>query len=220
MFGVDLGTDDADVWDSCGESFLSPESVDRVQERAKDLGLWGLASKGKIVKSGNSLVVRIPAPLARYLKMKSGQDVLGAPDRAHRLLLELAERLSPSLPPAPPSAVLPRGTRATSRRALWAMVPTADGSPRAGRGLPVASRVGGAARALPDLGVRTRGASFATDSIPPGIASARFFRRSSRASPSVPQAGSSFTRAEYPPASRSRSIQAVNDARETGHRVP
>ena len=90
MFGVDLGTFDAEVCGSCGEAFLSAESVDKIQEKAKKLGLWGLTAKVKIVRSGNSLVVRIPSPLARYLKMKSGQEVLVAPDRARRLILELA----------------------------------------------------------------------------------------------------------------------------------
>lgn len=60
-----------------------------MEARAKERGLWGLAAKVKIVKSGNSIVVRIPAALARYLKMKTGQDVLVSPDRANRLILEL-----------------------------------------------------------------------------------------------------------------------------------
>ena len=90
MFGVDLGEYDAEVCDRCGEVFFTSESVDRIEARAKELGLWGLASKVKIARSGNSLVVRIPSPLARYLKMKSGQEVIIAPERAHRLVLELA----------------------------------------------------------------------------------------------------------------------------------
>ena len=90
MFGVDLGEYDAEVCSSCGKSFLGSEAMDKLEARAKELGLWGLASKVKIARSGNSLVVRIPAPLARYLKMKSGQEVLIAPDQANRLVLEVA----------------------------------------------------------------------------------------------------------------------------------
>ena len=90
MFGVALGTCDGEVCDNCGESFLSSKSMERVEARAKELGLWGLASKVKVVRSGNSLVVRIPSPLARYLKIKSGQEVLVAPDKERRLVLELA----------------------------------------------------------------------------------------------------------------------------------
>lgn len=90
MFGVDLGTYDAEVCDECGEVFFTSESVDKIEKRAKALGLWGLASKVRVARSGNSLVVRIPSPLARYLDIRSGQEVLVAPDKKHALVLDLA----------------------------------------------------------------------------------------------------------------------------------
>jgi YgiT-type zinc finger domain-containing protein len=90
MFGVDLGEYDAELCPSCGESFLTGASMEALELRAKELGLWGLAAKVKVVKSGNSLVVRIPAPLARHLKLVSGQEILVAPERRNRLVLELA----------------------------------------------------------------------------------------------------------------------------------
>lgn len=90
MFGVDLGTYDGEVCDSCGENFLGSTAMDAIEGRAKELGIWGLGTKVKVVRSGNSLVVRIPAPLARYLKIKSGQDVMVSPDTRKRLVLELA----------------------------------------------------------------------------------------------------------------------------------
>jgi YgiT-type zinc finger domain-containing protein len=90
MFGVELGTYEAEVCTRCGETFLTGASVDRLERRAKELGLWGLASKVKVARSGNSLVVRIPSRLARYLELKSGQEVMVSPEKAHRLILELA----------------------------------------------------------------------------------------------------------------------------------
>lgn len=90
MFGVDLGTYEGEVCDRCGETFLGSKAMDAIEARAKELGLWGLGTKVKVVRSGNSLVVRIPAPLARYLKIKSGQDVIVTPDKQKRLVLELA----------------------------------------------------------------------------------------------------------------------------------
>ncbi len=73
MFGVDLGTYDGEICDRCGESFLGASAMRQVEERAKEVGICGLASKVKIARSGNSLVVRIPSPLARRLKLKNGQ---------------------------------------------------------------------------------------------------------------------------------------------------
>jgi len=90
MFGVDLGTYDGEVCDECGESFLGSEAMKAIEERAKELGLWGLGTKVKVVRSGNSLVVRIPAPLARRLKIKAGQEVMVSPNKDKGLVLELA----------------------------------------------------------------------------------------------------------------------------------
>lgn len=90
MFGVTIGTFEAGVCDRCREAFFTSESVDQIEIRSRELGLWGLASKVKLARSGNSLVVRIPSPLARYLKLRSGQEVMLAPDQRHRLVLDLA----------------------------------------------------------------------------------------------------------------------------------
>jgi antitoxin component of MazEF toxin-antitoxin module len=90
LFGVSRGDYPSDISDRCGESFLSSERMQQVEARAKEPGLRGLASKVIFPRSGNSLVVRIPSQLARYLKLKSGQAVLVSPEKENRLLLELA----------------------------------------------------------------------------------------------------------------------------------
>jgi hypothetical protein len=90
MFGVELGAYPGEACAFCGETFLSTESMRAIEGRARELGLWGLASKVKIARSGNSLVVRIPAKLARYLKLKTGQEVMVSPEKENRLVLELA----------------------------------------------------------------------------------------------------------------------------------
>src|SRR5207244_13121799 len=79
MFGVDLGEYPAEICDSCGESFVDSEAMKKIETRAKAIGLWGLAKKVSIGKSGNSLVVRIPADLARFLQLKGGEDALVPP---------------------------------------------------------------------------------------------------------------------------------------------
>ena len=45
MFGAVLGSFGAEVCDRCGEVFFTADSVDQIEARAKELGLWGLASK-------------------------------------------------------------------------------------------------------------------------------------------------------------------------------
>jgi len=89
MFGFDLGTYPAEVCDGCGEHFIDLEEFKRTESRAKKLGLWGLAKKVSIAKSGNSLVVRIPAGLARFLGLKGGEDALVRPEGREKIVVEL-----------------------------------------------------------------------------------------------------------------------------------
>lgn len=89
MFGVDLGEYPAEICDSCGESFVDQKAMRKMEARAKELGLWGLAKKVSIAKSGNSLVVRIPAGLARFLQLKGGEDALVRPEGREKIVVEL-----------------------------------------------------------------------------------------------------------------------------------
>ncbi len=89
MFGFDLGTYRAEICDACGEHFVDLKDMERMEERAKGLGLWGLAKKVTIAKSGNSLVVRIPAELARFLRIKGGEDALVRPEGREKIVVEL-----------------------------------------------------------------------------------------------------------------------------------
>ncbi len=88
LFGIDLGTYQGMVCDNCEECFLDGRTMDRMESRAKELGLWGLASRVRIARSGNSPVIRVPASLAKYLNMKKGQEVFLSPEKKRRLGLE------------------------------------------------------------------------------------------------------------------------------------
>ncbi len=89
MFGIDLGSYPADLCDACGGSFVDDTTMARIEARAKELGLWGLAKKVTLAKSGNSLVVRIPAELARFLKIKGGEEALVRPEDREQIVVEL-----------------------------------------------------------------------------------------------------------------------------------
>src|SRR5213594_1423626 len=93
VFGVELGEYPAEICGACGESFVDGPAMRKLEARAKELGLWGLAKKVSIVKSGNSLVVRIPAELARFLKLKGGEDALVRPEGREKIVVELSETL-------------------------------------------------------------------------------------------------------------------------------
>ena len=90
MFGVSLGRYDAEVCDGCGESFLDESAMEKMEAKAKELGVWGLGKRIKVVKSGNSLSVRIPAKIAEYLDLAEGENVFLYPDGKNRIVVEVA----------------------------------------------------------------------------------------------------------------------------------
>jgi YgiT-type zinc finger domain-containing protein len=89
MFGISLGRYTAEVCVKCGESFLDEDSMKKIEAKAKELGIWGLAKNIKIVKTGNSLSVRIPAKIARFLGLHEGEDVLLYPEGKDKIIVEV-----------------------------------------------------------------------------------------------------------------------------------
>ena len=89
MFGISLGNFTAEVCDKCGESFLDEDEMKKIELKAKELGIWGLAKNIKIVKTGNSLSVRIPAKIARFLSLNEGENVLLYPEGNNKIIVEM-----------------------------------------------------------------------------------------------------------------------------------
>ena len=80
MFGVYLGDFPAQICSACEESFTDAATMQKIEEAAKKKGIWGLGSKTKITKAGNSLAVRIPKKIAEHLKLKSGKEAYIHPE--------------------------------------------------------------------------------------------------------------------------------------------
>ena len=87
FYGVYLGDFPADICNSCGESFTDSATTLRIEEAAKKKGVWGLGSRTKITKTGNSLAVRIPKKIAEYLKLKNGKEAYIHPEQ-DKLVIE------------------------------------------------------------------------------------------------------------------------------------
>ncbi|MDI6640552.1 MAG: YgiT-type zinc finger protein [Methanocellales archaeon] len=89
MFGTSLGRYRAEICDRCGESFVDEETMRAIEQKARQLGIWGLAKKIKIVRSGNSLAIRIPADIARFLKLEEGKEMFLHPEGTTKLAIEI-----------------------------------------------------------------------------------------------------------------------------------
>ena len=70
MFGVELGEFPAEICEECGESFTDEDTTRKIEEAAKEKGIWGLGMKTRITKTGNSLAVRVPKKIADFMKLK------------------------------------------------------------------------------------------------------------------------------------------------------
>ena len=87
MFGVYLGEFPADICNKCNESFTDSETTIKIEEAARKNGIWGIGKKTKITRTGNSLAVRIPKEIVRYLKLEEGKEAYIHPD-GKKLVIE------------------------------------------------------------------------------------------------------------------------------------
>lgn len=89
LFGIELGEFEGEICDKCNETFLAEAAMKEIETKAKSIGLWGLSKKVKIVRTGNSLSIRIPAQIARYLKLKEGEEVVLYPEGPEKIIVDI-----------------------------------------------------------------------------------------------------------------------------------
>jgi len=87
LFGISLGKFDALVCSKCGQTLFTEEVSDEIDKVAKEKGLWGLESKTKVAKIGDSLSIRVNKRLAEFLNLKKGEEVTLIPEGKNKLLV-------------------------------------------------------------------------------------------------------------------------------------
>lgn len=86
---IALGKFPAQVCDACGEQWFDEETSTKIQELEKKKGLFGLSKKSKVSYSGNSLIVRIPDSVAKFMKIKKEDEVIIHPEGKNKITVEL-----------------------------------------------------------------------------------------------------------------------------------
>ena len=89
VYGIKLGIFPAQVCDSCSEQWFDEETSKKIQGLEKKKGLFGLSKKSKVSYSGNSLIVRIPESVAKFMKIKKEDEVLIHPEGKNKITVEL-----------------------------------------------------------------------------------------------------------------------------------
>lgn len=89
-FGISLGKYKTLVCLDCNESFFNSETVDKIQLKSKELGLFGLTKKTKVAQVGNSLAIRIPKEIAKFIKLKKEGEVRITPKSEKEMVIEVS----------------------------------------------------------------------------------------------------------------------------------
>ncbi|MFH1065867.1 MAG: AbrB/MazE/SpoVT family DNA-binding domain-containing protein [Nanoarchaeota archaeon] len=88
-FGISLGKFPAMVCSKCNEKFYDSATVDKIQSASKKAGLFGMVSRVKAAKIGNSIAIRVPKEIAEFVHLKPGTEVIIHPE-GNKVILEIA----------------------------------------------------------------------------------------------------------------------------------
>ena len=87
IYGKSIGKFPALVCASCGEQWFDEETSKKIQKKERELGLFGLSRETKISYSGNSLIVRIPKELAKFMNLKKGTEMIIYPEDKNKIAM-------------------------------------------------------------------------------------------------------------------------------------
>ncbi|MEX2017030.1 MAG: YgiT-type zinc finger protein [Candidatus Pacearchaeota archaeon] len=89
VYGKSIGKFTALVCNSCGEQWFSEETSKKIQAKEKKLKLFGLSRETKISYSGNSLIIRIPKELAKFMGLKKEMGVIIYPEDKNKISISI-----------------------------------------------------------------------------------------------------------------------------------
>ena len=88
-FGILVGTFLAEVCKKCNEAYFDEKIAEDIQKKSQKLGLFGLARKVKVAELGNSIAIRIPKEIGKFLDLKKGKEVVIFPETKHELRIQI-----------------------------------------------------------------------------------------------------------------------------------
>ena len=89
LYGIAVGKYGGEQCSICKEIFYSENVFDEMTKKVKKLGLWGLETKTKLTKVGNSLDIRLNKKIACFLGAKKGKEVVIIPENKKKITVSL-----------------------------------------------------------------------------------------------------------------------------------
>lgn len=88
--GINCGVLDVEYCQKCGEEYLPEESLEIVENKLKEAGLWGVERKKvSFWKSGRTVVLRIPVRIANTLNIRAKTKADIYSEGKNKLIIEL-----------------------------------------------------------------------------------------------------------------------------------
>ncbi len=91
VYGKSLGKFSALVCKSCGELWFDEESSIKIEQAEKKANLFGLSRESKISYSGNSLIIRIPKDIAKFMNLKKESQVMIYPESKNKIAIDIRD---------------------------------------------------------------------------------------------------------------------------------
>jgi len=89
FFGIDFGEQPCEVCTKCGSEFLDDATLAYIEDETKKRNIFGLEKKIIVGKSGNSLVVRIPPEIAKFVNVRQKDAARIFPVSKRKIEIEL-----------------------------------------------------------------------------------------------------------------------------------
>lgn len=84
-----VGRFDAEVCQRCGETFFDEETSRKITQATKEKGLWGLGTRTKVGKVGDSLDIRLNKKVVNFLGLKKGEEVTVTPESRNKIVITI-----------------------------------------------------------------------------------------------------------------------------------
>ena len=89
VYGKTIGKFKALVCNSCKEQWFDEKTAKKIEEIEKNKGIFGLSKDTKISYSGNSLIIRIPKELAKFMNIKKETKVTLYPENENKICIAI-----------------------------------------------------------------------------------------------------------------------------------
>ena len=89
FFGISFGERPCEVCTACGSEFLDDATLQEIEIEVKKRKIFGLQEEIRVLKSGNSLVFRIPPKIAKFADITTKTHARIFPADKRRIEIEL-----------------------------------------------------------------------------------------------------------------------------------